>query len=206
VLSAWFLTSGQRASTPATATPALTPVDTRLAAPVEPASSAPAAGSSAAPAAVAEHGVAGEPVAMAHHALEPNPNPAGLPLPPVAGAGAGPEGDPGGALPSDPAADLAADPTTPLGTDPGVNGQGAVAAPAELEAVAPSDLPVTDPAVVYPGVAPPDDPALQGQPAELPVLNPDGSLAVPGDGQPPVGAGAAVADPERGTNGALIFD
>lgn len=217
VLSAWFLTGAPRVSAPATATPALTPVETRFATPVGRASGATEPGVPGLPATAVEHGVAGEPVAMAHHALEPNPAPGGLPLPPVAGAGAGAEGDPSAVLPGA----MGGDPAVNLGAEPGLVGEAVgVAAPGELGAAVPSELggypAVVEPGVVEPGMVEPGvidpalvqpgDPALQGQPGELPAQNPDGSLAVPAEGQPPLGAGAAAPDPERGTNGALIFD
>jgi eukaryotic-like serine/threonine-protein kinase len=200
VLSAWFLAGVPRTTTPATITAASSPAAIRAAASVEPASSAAEPAPPRVPA--SEHGVAGEPVAMAHQALHRDPAPGGLPLPPAAGAGpdsvpSGPGGYSGSAASEAP----------PLAGE-------ATGAPAQAEvengAIPPSEPGTDDPAALVP-----DDTAMQqppeglvpaGQEGELPALNPDGSLAVPGEMQPPAAAGALPPDPERGTNGALIFD
>ena len=195
VLSAWFLTGAPRALT-TTLTPALSPLEAPPPAPTD-----PAAGPSVAPQASPpglEHGVAGEPVALAHHAVEQGGPHAGLPFQAPsaqAGAGAGAESGPGAALPSDPGASAEADPGVGVPLEP------SVATPAELGAAAPGD----------PGAAVPGDPGLGLQPGlspELePGLGPDGALVVPsGELLSPAGAGGLPPDPERGTNGALIFD
>ena len=202
VLSAWFLTGTPRLVERSTSVPALSPAEARVPAPPDPSVASPGA-SIGAPAPAAEQGLSGERVALAHHTLEPSPP--HFPLPSAVGAGSGGDGEPGAGRQGERAAPAPSEPATsePVAEEPvlAVPNEPAPGAPSELGSVAPEAV---GPAPHEPGVLLPGDPGAAG---EVPALSTDGALVPPpGEGGAPPSAGVAPPDPERGTNGALIFD